>query len=244
MKIKKTGLLITLMLGFSFNNFAQNNNSAFTFIKKINLEGSTTWWDYLTMDGDRLFVSNDDRVHVVNVKTDTSIGVISGLRGVHGITLAKEFGKGYITNGTDSSVTVFDYNTLKVLKTIQITGKKANSILFDKVSGRVFVFCSGANYVYVIDAKTDAILKKFEVGEASEFPATNGKGLIYDNIEGSNEIVVIDTKAMDVIKRFSLSPYEEPTSLAMDVANNRLFSVCRKSKMMVVINPTVQKAVI
>lgn len=236
MKIKKNVLFIALLLGITFNNFAQIENSKFTFIKKINLEGPTTWWDYLTMDGDRLFVSNDDRVHVVNIKTDASIGVITGLKGVHGIALAKEFGKGYITNGTDSTVTVFDYNTLKVLKTIQITGKKANSILFDKVTGRVFVFCSGANYVYVIDAKTDAILKKFEVGEASEFPATNGKGLIYDNIEGSNEIVVIDTKAMDVIKRFSLSPYEGPTSLAMDVASNRLFSVCRKSEMMVAVD--------
>ncbi len=236
MKIKKTVLFITFLLGFSFHNFAQMDNPNFTFIKKINLPGSITWWDYLTMDSDRLFVSNDDRVHVVNVKTDTLMGVISGLKGVHGITLAKEFGKGYITNGTDSSVTVFDYNSFKVLKRIQISGKKANSILFDKVSGRVFVFCSGANYVYVIDAKTDAILKKFQVGEASEFPTTNGKGLIYDNIEGSNEIVVIDTKAMKVIKRFSLSPYEGPTSLAMDITNNRLFSVCRKSKMMVAVN--------
>ncbi len=236
MKTKKITLFIAMSLGIAFNNIAQTVNPNFTFIKKISLEGSTTWWDYLTMDEDRLFVSNDDKVHVVNVKTDTPIGVITGLKGVHGITLAKEFGKGYITNGTDSTVTVFDYNTLKVLKTIQITGKKANSILFDKVSGRVFVFCSGANYVYVIDAKTDAILKKFEVGEASEFPATNYKGLIYDNIEGSNEIVVIDTKAMKVIKRFSLSPYEGPTSLAMDINNNRLFSVCRKSKMMVAVN--------
>lgn len=81
MKIKKTVLFIAFLLGFSFHNFAQINNPNFTFIKKINLEGSTTWWDYLTMDGDRLFVSNDDRVHVVNVKTDTSIGIISGLKG-------------------------------------------------------------------------------------------------------------------------------------------------------------------
>ena len=65
---------------------------------------------------------------------------------------------------------------------------------------------------------------------------TNGKGLIYDNIEGTNEIVVIDTKAMDVIKRFSLNSYEGPISLTMDITNNRLFSVCRKNKMMVVIN--------
>ena len=224
-----------LLFAFSMTCYSQESNADYHFIKKINLEGPTGW-DYLTMDNDRLFVSNDDRVHVVDVKTDSEIGVIQNLHGVHGITLAPEFNKGYISNGTDSTVTVFDYTTLKTLKTIQITGKKANSILYDKVSKRVFVFCSKSDYVVVIDAKTDAILTKIIVGPASEFPATNQKGIIFDNSEDANEITLIDTKKMQVINHFSLGTNKGPTSLEIDLKNNRLFSACRISKTLVVVD--------
>jgi YVTN family beta-propeller protein len=235
MKIKKIALFIALLLGIAFTDFAQNINPNFSFIKKISLEGSPRW-DYLTMDGDRLFVSNFDRVHVIDLKTDTPISSFTGLKGVHGITLAKNVAKGYISNGTDSTVTVFDYKTLKVLKTIQITGKKADAILYDKFSGRVFVYCNGSNHAVVIDAKTDEVIKNIVIGDAPEFAVVNGKGSIFNNLEDSNEIVEVDTKTLNVKNKYSLKSNETPTGLAIDVANNRLFSVCRKSKTLVVMN--------
>ncbi|WP_204351268.1 YncE family protein, partial [Serratia marcescens] len=59
----------------------------------------------------RLFVSHGDRVHVVDVRTGSQLTEFDGLKGVHGIALANDFKKGYITNGTDNSITIFDYNT-------------------------------------------------------------------------------------------------------------------------------------
>jgi YVTN family beta-propeller protein len=233
MKIKH--LFMLLLISITLTSFAQNDNPNFTFIKKISLVGFPRW-DYLTMDGDRLFVSNNDRVHVVDLKTDMLITTIMDLRGVHGITLAKNLSKGYISNGTDSTVTVFDYTTLKVLKTIQITGKKADAILYDKFSKRVFVYCNGSNHAVVIDAKTDTVIKNIIIGDAPEFAVVDGKGSIFNNLEDSNEIVEIDTKTLVVKNKYSLNPNETPTGLAIDVKNNRLFSVCRKTKTIVVMN--------
>jgi len=235
MKIKMLSIILSLLMVNILNSFSQNGKSNYAFIKKISLQGSPRW-DYLTMDNDRLFVSNFDRVHVIDLKTDRLITTISGLKGVHGITLAKDLLKGYISNGTDSTVVVFDYNTLKVLKTIQITGEKADAILYDKVSQKVFVYCNESNFVVVIDAKKDEVIKNVTVGDAPEFAVVNGKGSIFNNLENSNEIVELDTKTLTVKNTYSLKPNEAPTGLAIDVKNNRLFSVCRKSKTLVVIN--------
>lgn len=191
-KIKALPILLLLTVNV-LTGFSQHENPNFTFIKKISLPGSPRW-DYLTMDDDRLFVSNFDRVHVIDLKTDRLITTISDLKGVHGITLAKDLSKGYISNGTDSTVTVFDYNMLKVLKTIQITGKKADAILYNKVSKKVFVYCNGSNHAVAIDAKTDEVIKNIIIGDAPKFAVINGKGSIFNNLEDSNEIVRIDTK--------------------------------------------------
>jgi YVTN family beta-propeller protein len=235
MKIKSLSIILLLLTISFLNGFSQNEIPNFAFIKKIALSGSPRW-DYLTMDENRLFVSNFDRVHVVDLKTDMLITTISDLKGVHGITLAKDLLKGYISNGTDSTVTVFDYNTLKVLKTIQITGKKADAILYDKFSKKVFVYCNGSNHTVAIDAKTDEVIKNITIGDAPEFAVVNGIGSIFNNLEDSNEIVEIDTKTLTVKNTYSLKPNETPTGLAIDVRHNRLFSVCRKSKTLVVMN--------
>ncbi len=235
LKTSKLSLFIALFFGIIISNFAQTTVPNYSFIKKINLPGPARW-DYLTMDGDRLFVSNFDRVHVIDIKTDLLITTISNLNGVHGITLAKDLNKGYISNGTDSTVTVFDYNTLKVLKTIQITGKKADSILYDQLSKTVFVFCNGSDFAVAIDGKTDTVIKNITIGPAPEFAVTNGKGSIFCNLEDTNEVVEIDTKTLSVKNKYSLNPNETPTGLAIDLKNKRLFSVCRKSKTMVVMN--------
>ena len=41
-----------------------------------------------------------------------------------------------------------------------------------------------------------------------------------------NEVVMIDAQSFTIEKRFSVNPGNEPSGLAMDIANNRLFSVC------------------
>ena len=121
----------------------------YKFIKKISLPTGDLKWDYLKMDGEqeRVYVSHGDRIHVVDLNTETQIGEIAGLKGVHGVALAKALHKGYISNGGDNAITIFDDKTFKVLKTLMVEGKKADAIYFDKFSNRVFVFKIGRAHV-------------------------------------------------------------------------------------------------
>ena len=225
-------LLLLLVVASS-----QAQTPTYTFLKKITLTGDGKW-DYLKMDGDkeRLFVTHQDRVNVVSLKEEKQIGEITGLNGIHGVALVKDLNKGYISNGGDNVITVFDYTTLKVLKSIKTEGKKADAIMYDKFSKQVFVFNNGSGNAVVINPQTDEVVGMIELGGAPEFAVSNGKGDVFVNNEETQEITVIDAKARTVKAHYSLLPNEVPTGLAMDVDNNRLFSVCRKSKTMVVVD--------
>jgi DNA-binding beta-propeller fold protein YncE len=61
------------------------------------------------------------------------------------------------------------------------------------------------------------------------------KGHIYVNIEDKSEVAQLDANKLAVDARWSLAPGEEPSGLAIDRKNHRLFSVC-SNKLMVVLN--------
>src|SRR5208283_167562 len=115
--------------------------SAYKINDRIHLEGNEGW-DYLTVDNNsnRLFVSHGTIVQVIDLSTNKLIATINNLQGVHGIAVANDVNKGYITNGRDSSVTVFDLKTYNTINKISVTGKNPDAILYDHFSQRVFVY--------------------------------------------------------------------------------------------------------
>jgi YVTN family beta-propeller protein len=224
-------------------NFTFAQTPIYQFSRKISLPTGDGKWDYQKIDDGKLYVSHADRIHIIDLKSEKQIGEIIDLKGVHGIAPVKDLNKGFISNGTDNSITVFDLKTYKVLNTIMIEGKKADAILYDKFSNQVFVFNNESGDAIVIDPKTDKVVSKVEMGGAPEFAASNEKGSVFNNNEESNEIFEIDTKTLTIKNKFSLVPNEVPTGLAIDVKNNRLFSVCRKTKTMVVMDASSGKIV-
>src|SRR5882757_11367190 len=162
-------------------NIAFAQDPTYKFLTKISLPGDGKW-DYLKMDGERerLFVSHFDRVHVIDLTTDKAVGEITGLNGVHGIALAKDLNKGYITNGADNKITIFDYNTVKVLKTLTVEGKKADAVMYDAPSKQVFIFNNGSGTAVVINAETDNVIGTIQVGGAPEFAVSDSKGTVYN----------------------------------------------------------------
>ena len=237
--------LVACLLGAYSPQIIAQNTPTYGFIEKIPLPTGDGKWDYLKMDGERerLFVSHFDRVHVIDLTTNKAIGEITGLKGVHGIGLAKDLNKGYITNGTDNTITVFDYNTFKVLQTIPVTGKKADAVMYDKGTKRIFVFNNGSGDAVAIDAVTDKVIGTVTMGGAPEFAVANEKGSVFNNNEDTNEIFEIDAKNLGVKNKYSLAPNGVPTGLAYDASTNRLFSVCRKPQTLVVVDASNGKIV-
>ena len=226
-----------------FQAKAQNSNTAFRIVKKIHLEGDAGW-DYLYSDDQsgKLYVSHGNMVQVVDMKTDTLLGTITGLNGVHGIAIASDLNKGFISNGRDSSVTIFNTKTLQVIARIKVTGQNPDAILFDPFSRKVFTFNGRSSNSTVIDAETNLVTATIALEGKPEFSVTDGKGKIYVNIEDKSKICKINTSTLKVEQSWSIAPGEEPSGLALDNETHRLFSVC-DNKTMVVVNAETGKII-
>lgn len=202
-------------------------------ITKIQI-GGTSGWDYLTMDSSarRLYVSNGTRVVVIDPDTAKILGEIKGLEGVHGIALAPDLNRGFISNGRANNVAIFDLKTLATVGHVN-TGANPDSIVFEPVTGRIFTFNGHSHDATAIDAKSNAVAGTFAMGGKPEFAVVDGKGKIYVNVEDTSEIAEVDAAKMTLTRRASIKPCEEPSGLAMDVKNRRLFSVCDNKTMAV-----------
>jgi YVTN family beta-propeller protein len=207
-------------------------------ITKIKIGGAGGWdYAYLDSANHRLYVSHRTQTEVIDTSTDKLIGTIPDTKGVHGIAIATDLGKGFTSDGTDNDVTVFDIKTLKVLSKVK-TGQNPDSIIYEPVTHRVFTFNGRSGDSTAIDAKTgDVITASIPVGGKPEFAQVDGKGHVYANIEDKNEIIEIDAKNALVSKRYSIAPCDEPSGLAIDPKKLLLYSVCG-NKMMIVSNPS------
>ena len=227
-------VLFLVVLSYQSNLFSQS--SGYKIIKTIPIGGETRW-DYLAVDETyhRLFASHSSSVAVIDLKTDSLTYEIKDLSGVHGIAFAPEFNKGFISNGRSNSVTVFDLKTLKTLDSIEVTGQNPDAIMYDPFTKRVFTMNGRSANTTAIDAKTDKVVGTIKLDGKPEFAVSDEKGKVFVNIEDKSEIQELDPEALKVLNIWSIAPGEEPSGLAIDVKNARLFSVCR-NKMMVVVD--------
>ncbi|HWY10054.1 MAG TPA: YncE family protein [Bacteroidia bacterium] len=233
--MKKIKLIIALIT-FVISANAQTSNGQYKVTKKIAVAGDGGW-DFLTVDepSQHLFLSHGTVVDVVDLKTDKTIFTIPDTKGVHGITIANDLNKGFISNGKDTSITVFDLKTFATLEKVKIKGISPDAILYDEFSHRVFSFNARSNDATILDAKTNKIIETIKFEGNPEVAVTDGKGTIYVNIEDKSTVVVIDAMALKIKNVWSLAPGEEPTGLALDNKTHRLFSGCA-NKLMVVMN--------
>jgi DNA-binding beta-propeller fold protein YncE len=193
---------------------------------KIGGEGR---WDYVAIDSAnrRLYVSHGSSVEVVDPDAGKVVGAISQLHGVHGIAVANDLNKGFITNGQSNSVTIFDLKTL-AKSGEPATGKNPDAVCYEPKTKRVFAINHTGNDATSIDAKSGEVLKSFPLGPAPEFCVTDAAGKVYVNLEGSSEVVEIDAAKNEVTRRVSSLPCEGPTGLAIDLKARKLFAVCDK----------------
>ena len=211
-----------------------SQTGGFHKVHEYKLTGDTGW-DYLTMDSTtrRLYISRGTHVQILNIDSGKLEGDIPDLKGVHGVALDKADNKGYISDGRDSSVVVFDLNSLKQTGKVQ-AGTNPDAILFDPATKRVFAFNGRSSNTTVIDSTNDSVAGTIDLGGKPEFAVTDGKGKVFVNLEDKSEIVQIDPEGMKALIHWSLKPCESPSGLAIDVDHELLFAACDNETMVVV----------
>lgn len=203
-------------------------------VKKVPVAGDGGW-DYVAVDPDarRVYVSHGTQVEVLDADSGEVKGTIADTKGVHGIAVAPELGRGFTSNGRADDVTVFDLKTLKSLGEVK-TGRNPDAILYDPATKRVFAFNGGSASATVIDAAEGKAVATLRLGGQPEFAAADGTGHVFVNLEDKNELLRIDARKPEVLDRWTLAPGKTPTGLSLDAKNHRLFVGCRNKKLVVV----------
>jgi WD40 repeat protein len=225
--------LTVLMMSLAGPLVQAQKTSEYKVSRRITL-GGEGGWDYLAFDAEahRLYIARATRVMVVDVESAKLVGEIPNTNGVHGVALVQKLGRGVTSNGRDNTATIFDLKTLAPIATVK-TGAKPDAILFDSLSGLVLTFDGKSNDATLIDPEKAVALGAIALPGRPETGVSDGKGKVFVNLEDKNLIAVIDVAARKVTASWPLTGCEEPTGLAMDIANRRLFSGCHNGTLVV-----------
>jgi DNA-binding beta-propeller fold protein YncE len=206
--------------------------------------GSTReYFDYITVDSAarRVYLSHGTEVKVINADTGALVGNVTGLTLDHGVALAPEFGRGFITDGAAGKVIIFDLKTLKVIGEAK-AAPDADGIVYDPASKRVFAQSGDPHTSTVIDAQSGTVVGTVDLGGAPEFAVADGHGTVYINLESENQLVAVDSHSLKIKSRWPVAPVGGPTALAIDIKHRRLFSAGRNPQALVMIDADSGKA--
>jgi hypothetical protein len=198
-------------------------------------EGGT---DYLTAEPGtgRVFVSRGTHVMVVDGFTGKVLGDIPDTPRTHGIALAPKSGRGFTTNGGDSTSSMFDLKSLAVIQKVHAGKDGLDGIMYDDFSDKILTINHSHpdGSAVVIDPKSGAVVGTVSLtNNAPEGGVSDGKGHIYINLEGSNSIDVVDAKTWKVTATWKIDPCDGPTGIAMDRKTNRIFAGCSGTSVVV-----------
>lgn len=236
--------IIAVVFLLAGTGIAAKAQGQFILDKTISLPGDGGY-DYLYVNEPTrtLYVSHGTMVHAIDLKTEKLIGTISGMGGVHGIAVVNDLNRGFISDGKANAIIAFDTKTLKIIKSIPISGTGPDAIIYDPFSKKIFAFCGDSKNASVVDPKMLTQSGSVDLGGAPEFAVADGKGLIYNNLEDKSHLDIINTKTLKVIKNYDLQPCGGPTGMALDLVNQRLFTVCRENKGLSIVDITNGKVI-
>jgi DNA-binding beta-propeller fold protein YncE len=203
-------------------------------IKSVPIPGDYGW-DYLTADAEarRLYVSHDREVIVLDLDTSAILGKIPGMD-VHGIAIAKDLGRGFISASDPGSVTIFDLKTLAVIDKVKV-GDDPNGIILDPKTNRVFTADRGSKRVTAMDARTGKIAGVIDgLGGRTEHLAADGAGHVFLNMQDRHTVLRLDSQSLKILDTWPLLGCQQPSSMDMDRRNERVFIGCRSGVMTVV----------
>ena len=229
-----TVLMVIAAVASSSTSAEPSGHYAVAKTLKVGGPGS---WDYVTVDSQdqRLYLTRTTHTMVLDAGTGKVVADIQGQKRAHGVALVPQAGRGFITDGQDGSVTVFDLKTNATLGKVA-AANDADGIIYDPATDRVLVSCGDAGALVAIRPDVDpqsGKAEQVELGGKPEFLAADGAGRVFVNLVDKALVAVVDAKAMKVLARWPVAPASQPVGLAIDPVKHHLFVGCRSQNLIV-----------
>ncbi len=232
--------LLAGALGLAFAARAPAQNSSYPaadyMVARSWPVGGNSPWDHLAVEpnGNRLFVARGDHVDVIDTASGRLVGSVAHTLGVHDIAFAPALRRGFTSNGRSNTVSVFELDSLRVLTEVPIDGVQPDAILFDPENNHIVVANRESTSLTVIDAGSMQAVANVPLNATPEGLATDGVGTIFVNLNlAPGKLLALNAKTLKPRPAWMLPGCANPTGIAIDAGNHRLFSVCANQLMAV-----------
>jgi DNA-binding beta-propeller fold protein YncE len=210
---------------------AAPQDSGYRVLRSITL-GGEGGWDYVTVDSDarRVYIPRSTHILVVDADSGKQVGDIQGMNGLHGVAVASEFNRGFVTGNKteqEGTVYVFDLKTLMLTAAIKSNSIDTDSLFYDPSTKRVYVNNGDGMNLTVVDAATAKVVGTMAYHANPEAAAADGKGSIFQDYEDKGQVIEYDAKALTIKNTWPTPGCAAPVGMAMDKANRRLYVGCR-----------------
>ncbi len=222
-------LVVCALAGLAAFGAAAQAQPFYHLDSAVTLTGAAPEWDYVTLDPARgyLFIGRRaDGVTVFDVNAQKVVRNIDKSEDANAAVLVPEFDRGYTING-DGTTTAFQLSTLKSIDRIKI-GEDADSAFYDPATKQLAFTMGDSRKIAFVDAKTGKILGELPM-DSKKLDGTvpDGEGNLFMALRDRNLVVKIDAAQRKVTGQWNTAPCEEPTAVAFDKANKRIFVGCR-----------------
>jgi DNA-binding beta-propeller fold protein YncE len=199
------------------------------FIKSTWYIGGAGNWDYLTMDpqAGRLYIAHGTTMQVVDVESGALVGKIDGFYEARQVALDDTGQFGFISDGGQGKVTVFDRQTLKKIADID-TGPNPRSLVYDPQTRLLFVVRANPpaeptaaeaghrtspsraepyaepavqSYITVIATESNTAIGEIVLPGLLGFAVGDENGQIYVAVTDRNRVVRFDAQAVAALLR-------------------------------------------
>jgi DNA-binding beta-propeller fold protein YncE len=210
--------------------------------EQIPVPGVAGRLDHFTADAKRkrLIVSalGNNTVEVIDVFSGKVMHSIPGLAQPQGPLYVPEFDKLYVANAEDGKVRVYDGATYTLRKTIDF-GEDPDNMRYDAGSKRVFVgFGEENGGIAMIDPATDERIGQVYKtgGHPKSFQVEASGRHIYANVPDAGNVVESIDRKTGAVTKWSLQGLRGNYAMALNEEDHRLFTITRKTPMLVVLN--------
>jgi len=207
---------------------AAPQDSGYRVLRTIKL-GGEGGWDYVTVDSAarRVYIPRSTHILVIDADSGKQVADIQGMNGLHGVAVASEFNRGFVTGNKteqEGTVYVFDLKTLMLTSSMKSNSIDTDSLLYDPSTKRVYVNNGDGMNLTVVDAATVKVVGAMPFNANPEAAAADGKGSIFQDYEDKGQVIEYDAMKLTIKNKWPTPGCDAPVATAMNKANRRQYN--------------------
>lgn len=243
----RTSFLVASLVVTGMPALLSQETPSVKLIQSVDLPGYSGDFDHFAVDYDRnrLLLAAEDHgtVEVFDLKTSAHLRTVDGFGNPHSILVRKGSPTILVTDSEKQGPTLRDAETYNKKKSVALTAGSDTS-KYDAAANVLYVVTGGKDVnmktanLEALNPDTGATLGKitFQDNHVEAMAFVDSDPRLFINLTQTNKIAVVDRKTMKLLATWPVPPARQNAMVAFDVAQHRLYVVCRDPGIVVVMN--------